>query len=537
MTEAATPAPEAPRRSMGKSAALMAVGTMLSRLTGFGRTLALVYVLGLKDLGDAYSGANTVPNIVFELVVGGVLSASIVPVFTRVFTTEDEDDAWRAVSAICTIIVVALTAVTLIVLAFAPWIIDLYTTKSNEISLADKRDIATTLLRFFVPQLAIYGFISVATGLLHAKRQFAAPMFAPIANNLVVIGLLLGMRWGTDHLTAQGLIGNTTALAVLGLGTTAGVCAMGVVLLPYLRRVGGSSIKWRWEPKNPAVSTLLKMSGWTFGFVVVNQVALLVTMVLAGRTSGGVVAFLSTYTFFILPHGILSVSVMSALQPDLAEKWARSEVEGFRKQFAYGLRIILVMMVPSAVGYALLASPIVDLVLAHGAGDSADTKLVKDALLWMTLGLPGFSGFLFAIRAFQAMHRARTVFYLYLLENGVNVLTAPLLYAQFGFKGLATSITLAYAIAAVFSLVKLAGDCEGIEGRQLTSTLVRTTLSTAAMSVPVVAFRSLDSLPLLLRVAAAVSFGFVVFAVSAKILKIEELRFIVRAKRRRTEAK
>lgn len=522
-------------RDLSRNTAVMATGTLLSRLTGFGRVFALFYALGLTRVADTYNLANTTPNIVYELVVGGVLSATLLPVFVRLRATQDEDEAWYAISAVVTVVAAAVLAVTVLFAVAAPLIIHLYTFANQGPSADDQQRVATDLLRMFAPQVALYGMVTVMTALLHASRRFAAPMFAPVANNLVVIAVLLALPHVAGDLTLGALRDDTGALLLLGLGTTAGVAAMAMAQLPALRRAG-VRLRPVWAPKHEAVRSVLGLSGWTFGFTVANQVALWVVLVLANREPGGITAYQAAYQyFFLLPHGVIAVSVMSALQPDLAERWSLDDREGFRDRVSLGLRTIFATLVPAAVGYVVLAGPIVRVLLEHGALRAGDAQLVADVLTAMVIGLPAFSAYLLLMRAFQAMQDTRSVFVLYLIENGINIVLALVLFPPFGVRGLAAAFAAAYVGGTVVALLHLRRVTAGVDGRRLLASAVRVLGAAAVMAVAVAAVSALiggeGQLRLLVRVVASVVTGVTVYVFAARLFGIDELAALLRIRR------
>lgn len=320
--------------------------------------------------------------------------------------------------------------------------------------------------------------ITIATALLQARRRFATPMFAPVLNNLVVIGVLLALPKVTEDLSLGAIRGHPSALILLGLGTTAGVAAMTATLLVALRRAK-VPLRLRWEPRHPAVSTVVRLSGWTFGFTVANQVALWVVLSLANRgQEGDVAAYQAGQVFFLLPHGIFAVSVVSALLPELSERWDAGDVDGYRRRLSVGLRTIAVIVVPAAVGYVCLARPIVTLVLDHGALAAGSARVTAEVLALLALGLPGFSIYILLMRAYQAMQDTRTVFFLYAVENGVNIVLALALYPSLGVRGLALAYALAYTVGTAVALAHLRRRTQGIGGRPL----IRSWLSVAGAS-------------------------------------------------------
>jgi putative peptidoglycan lipid II flippase len=511
----------------------MAAGTMLSRLTGFGRLVALAYAFNFTRLTDTYALANTTPNIVYELILGGILSATLIPVFVDLLARhgDKEDEAWDGISAVVTVASVVMVAVSLLFALAAPLIIRLYTVGRHGPEIADQRAVATTLLVLFAPQVALYGVITVATALANARRRFAAPMFAPVLNNLVVIGVLLAVPHLVRSMSLAAIRQDTAALALLGLGTTAGVAAQAVVQVVALRGAG-IRLRPRWDLHHPAVAKVVRLSGWTFGFAVANQVSLYVVLVLANQGDpGDVSAYQAGLVFFLLPHGVFSVSIMTALLPDLARRWSGADVDGFRHRVSFGLRTIAFVLVPAAVGYLVLARPIVRVALEHGAFRASSADKTADVLALFAIGLPAFSAYLMLMRAYQAMQDTRSMFVLYAVQNAVNVVLAFLLYPPLGVQGLALAYALAYTVGTGVALVHLRGRLGGIDGRRLLDGIGRTAVAAAVMGAAVAGVTRVvdDPLP---RVAIAVPLGIGVYVLVARVVGVGELDTVLRIRRR-----
>lgn len=291
---------------MGRSAAVMAVGRLLSRLSGLARVFALADALGATALADTYTLANTTPNIIYELAVGGVLSGALLPVLVGELASKKEDEVWRAISAVVTLALLACLVLAGVFLLVAPLLLRLYTLRKHGPVADDQFEVATVVLRLFAPQVALYGVISMATALSNAQWRFAAPMFAPILNNLVVIAVLLSFPHLIGIRDLHQARGNPAGLWLLGLGTTAGVAAISLAQLPLgtIR----ARLRFVWAPRHHAIRTLARLSGWTVAFVAANQLALLVMQVLANAHDGDVTIYTIAYIFFLLPHGVLAVS-------------------------------------------------------------------------------------------------------------------------------------------------------------------------------------------------------------------------------------
>jgi putative peptidoglycan lipid II flippase len=536
------PAPGGGRRRLAGATVGMAVGTTLSRITGVGRVVALTAALSGGGFADAYNLANTTPNIITDIVIGGVLSATFVPVFVDRLTTRSRKEAWEAISAVVTVTVTVLVVATVAFFILTPDIIRLYTVTNHHADVHQQQQVAIFLLRWFVPQLACYGLIALFTALLNARGKFAAPMFVPIANNLVVIAVLLWFHALVPHPSLAAVDASHRGLVLLGIGTTLGVVVQAVLLLPSLLRAD-LHVRFLWRPAHEAMRTITRLAGWTFGLVLANQVALVVILALAdgARVPGAVSAYTYAYTFFQLPYGIVAVSIMSAVTPSLSARWARGDIAAFRHRMAFGLRGLLAIIIPSAVGMLILAHPLIDLVLAHGAETPADAESTAAALAMFSLGLPGFCTFLYMVRVFQSMQDTRTAFRLYLVENGVNIVFGVALVGPLGVRGLALSVSIAYTVAAVLALSVVGRRVGGLGGDDLTTPVKRVLAASAVMAVATVLALNVSGAPsgfgLLARVVLAVLVGLAAYVATAALLGAREARRTIGERAARAEAR
>ena len=535
-------APLGATRRLGGATVGMAVGTLLSRLTGLIRVVAMAVALSGGAFADAYNLANTTPNIITDIVIGGVLAATFVPVFVAELTTHAAKEAWEAISAVVTVTITILVVATVAFFILTPSIIDLYTATNHHADVHSQQQVAIFLLRWFVPQLACYGLIALFTALLNTQGKFAAPMFVPIANNLVVIGVLVWFRAMVPNPTLASVQHHHTALVLLGIGTTLGVVVQAGLLVPSLLR-SRLHIRFRWQPGHEAMRRIARLAGWTFGIVVSNQVALVIVLALAdgARVPGAVSAYTYAYTFFQLPYGIIAVSVMSAVTPSLAARWAEGDVAAFRHRMTFGLRSILVVIIPSAVGLIILAHPLIDLVLAHGGETQAQASQTAAALAMFALGLPGFCTFLYMVRVLQAMQDTRTAFRIYLVENAINIVLGVALVGSLGVRGLALSVSIAYTVAAVIALSVVSRKDAGLGGHELTTPITRVLISTVVMAIATVLAVNVSAatsgVALLARVTLAVVVGTLAFVGTTVVLasrdarRTEAIRAAARAER------
>ena len=515
-----------------RSSVPVAVGTALSRLTGMARLAAMAYALGFDRLADSYNLANTTPNIVYELLLGGVLSATLVPLFIDYREKGDEE----ATSAVVSAVALALLLLTGLGIILAPVVVKLYSLRLSDATAAAQQEVATDLLRMFMPQMLFYGITAIATALLNAHRRFAAPAVTPVLNNLLVTAIFLALPQLTDDpLTLQSVRDDTGILLLLGLGTTAGIAAMALPLIPAVRRAG-VRLRPVFKLRHPAVRKVLRLSGWTAGYVATNQIALWLILVLANGTKGGVSIYQGAYIFFQLPHGLVAVSLMTTLTPELAETASRNDFPGFRRNFALGVRFMTLAILPAAAGLALLAQPVVSLLLERGALTAAQADVTGECVTLFAVGLLPFSLYLYALRGFYAVHDTRTPFVLNCWENLINVLVAVALYPWFGVQGLAFSFSIAYAVAAVIALRSLSRRTDGL-GLDLRTrqVLARTIAAVLVMMLVVrlVVWALPGRPPDLVEAALGVLVGVAVYAAALSAMRVREVAEIIRRLRGR----
>ncbi len=505
----------------------MGIGTALSRLTGLLRILALAYALGFTRLADAYNLANNAPNMLYDVVLGGVLSATFIPIFVERLATRSERQAWKAISAVTTTAVLLLVVATVASWVMAPYIIDAFTILGHasgargQAHLEQEKEVATTLLRWFVPQIALYGLIGLTTALLNVRNRFIAPMWTAIANNAVCILVLLWFRYvAGPQPSLESVSLHQSQLILLGLGTTCGVALQAALLLPSLKRAH-VSLRWRFEPGHEAVRAIARLGSWTLGFILMSQFVQFVVLALAVAAGGPapVSSYTYAYAFLQMPFAIVAVSIMSAVTPDLAKHWAVQQMQLFRRRLATGLRAVIAIIVPASVGLLLLAHPASRLFFSRGAasgssGEQAIT-ITGSTLAMFALGLPSYCVFQYEIRVLEAMQRARTAFWFSMVPNGFNLVLALILVHLIGVPGLALALSIAYSIGAIWGLAVLRGWLGPLGSRRLWMPLRSMGVSTVAMAAVVVVIMAgiggSHGIMLLLRVVSAVVGGSVTY--------------------------
>ena len=443
----------------------VAAGTAVSRLTGLVRVVVFGVIIGQTAVADAYDGANNSPNSLYELLIGGVFSATLVPLFTRLFhddsAAEADDgptDASKTggVDAVLSVGFVLLAAFTVVSVLLAPQIFHLFALNPSSAVDADLyRRVGTMLTRIFLVQIFFYGVIALLSAALNAKRRFLAAAWAPVASNVVIITLLLFVPFTIDGEPLLGDVESNAGLRwLLALGSTGGIAVTAVILW---RAARNSDITFRFSPqfRHPAVKRLLRLSGWTFGYVATNQVALVVIRNLARPGSGDPDAYTKAYIFFQLPHALLAVSIATTFAPELASAVASKRRDIFVGRMSLGVRMIALLTLPFSFLTLVAARPVIGALLQHGNFSAAAAHNTARALMGFSLGLVGFSVFLFVLRGFYAHEDTRTPFVLNLIESVLNIVLAVVFVRHFGVLGLGLAFAVAYLISAVLALAVL----------------------------------------------------------------------------------
>lgn len=468
---------------MLRSNLTVATGTAVSRVTGVVRVAVLGAVLGTPSaVADAYDLANSTPNMVYELLMGGILSSSLVPLFTRLRDEGDDEGA----DAVTTVALLVVGAITLIAVALAPLVFRLYSLLTADgVDAAQYRQVGGLLARIFLVQIFFYGVNSLASVALNARRRFFAAAWAPVLSNLVIIGSLLMVPLVVDRPPTLGdVLDNGTLRWLLGGGATLGIAVMALALLPALRAAG---VRYRFRPdlRNPAVRTLRTMSGWALGYVVANQVALVVVRNLLRGGDGSAFAYSRAYLWFVLPHGLLAVSIATTFLPEMSSAVARKDQRALVEHTSLGIRLIALVTLPAAFGLFVLRQPIIGAAFQHGNVTAADALVTSRVLAGFALGLAAFSVYLFAIRVFYAQYDARTPFLLNLMENALNIGLAVPMVQRWGLLGLSASFAIAYTVAALVTLVVVARRVDGFALTPLAVGIGRMFIASVTMALAV----------------------------------------------------
>ena len=493
-TPAGTP-PEAPAelpppdqggansRSLLSSSAVMAAGTIVSRLSGFVRGILLAAALGVALHADVFNIANTVPNMLYILLAGGVVNAVLVPQLVRSMKN-DPDGGVAYTSRIITLAALFLGVVTVLLVVAAPWLMRLFLDPNfYDPSRSEQLDSVIDFARYCLPQVFFYGMFVLVGQVLNARRRFGPMMWAPIANNVVAVAVLvtylitLGPAEGAEK---QG--GFTQgAEALLGIGSTLGIVVQFLVLVPYLR-ASGFSYRPRFDFRGTGLGHTFRLGVWTVLFVVVNQVAYTVVVRLASHgteasTEGtGYTIYSNSFLLTMVPHSIITVSLATAMLPMLSSYAAEGRLSSVAGAVSSTLRSAYALVVPVAALFAVMSLDIANVIWGYGSA-AADFDNFAPSLALFGIGLVLFTAHYLMLRGFYALEQTRRVFWIQCGIAVTNIVAAVLLTRGAPPSETAPRLVIAfacsYAVGAVTSYVMLSRTIGSLDGRQLVRFLVR----------------------------------------------------------------
>jgi putative peptidoglycan lipid II flippase len=489
----APPTAQPAGESITRSSGVMAIGTLASRGTGMLRTLVQAYALGAAGLSIAYNNANTLPNVVYNLVIGGILTSVIVPLLvTAARRHQDRGEAYD--QRMFTLVTLALLALTIIATLLAAPLVDIYKGSITGPTL----HLMIILAYFFIPQIFFYGVSSLAAAILNARGSFAAPMWTPVINNIVVIVILLMFSAIVPASLASSKHPVLTSgqVMVLGLGTTVGIVAQSLALIPAMRRVG-----FRWRPRTDfrreEVAEIGRMGGWMFGYIAATQVAFLVTTTIANSVTNalqGTPFYYANYTaytygwlLFQMPYAVVGISVITALLPRMSAHATEGDLDRVREDFSLGVRLSSTIVVPSSLVLAVLGPSIGAFLLAHHSTSLAAGRYEGLVFSLFCLGMLPYMFFQLQLRVFYSLHDSRTpaiIGGVTMVTNiAVNYIALGVLPRQDVVAGLGIGFGLANLLGAIVGGRILSVRLGGLDGPAVTQTLVRMHVATLPAAI------------------------------------------------------
>ena len=523
-----------------RASGIMALGTILSRITGFIRGILIVAVLGTTLLADTYNVANTMPNILYNLLVGGALTAIFIPQLVRSFEHDDGGDGFAS-RLITTISLILLVLVSL-GMYFAPALVRLYAPEFFTTGFETEQEIAITFTRYCLPQIFFLGLFTMLGQVANARGSFGPLMWAPIANNLVGIALFGGFLLFSPGIDINSITSNQ--VAILGWGTTLSVVVQALVLVPVIRKLG-ITLKPRLGLSGLGKS--FNLAGWTLVYVLISQLGYLVTVNVATsaavrsaqegiKTGVGYTPYTYAYYVMLLPYSIVTISIITAILPHISKLALEGKREEVKAQLVRAIRLVGVITIPSAVAF-LLFGPLITESIFVGI-PTEDSRYIGYVLSALSFGLVAFSINLILIRGFNAFEDTKTQVVSILV---INIIAVAMSYFclffvknQWVTVGLGVAFSVSYLAGLFVTLGLLKKHVGKLAITEFLGQHVRLLIAALLAMVPLflvtqyVSWFATD----LTRAARAgelalvMVVAFFTFLLAAKVLKVEEVSMI-----------
>ena len=463
MSQASPTSARTGQRGIAQAAGIIALGSISSRLLGLVREQIIAYFFGASGLVSAFGIAGKVPKMIYDLLVGGMLSAALVPVFSQVAEQKGHPALWALFSRVASLVAVGLAAIVLLLEILAPqvaWVLG--GGFAPELQAALSR-----MIRIIAPAVLIFGLSGVVTGLLYTLRRFTYPAFAAAAFNLgtiVAVPLLAG-RLDAYSLAVGVLLGSLLQL---------------LIQAPALR---GTKFRFRIDFSDPALRRILILYLPIALGLVISNVQVAIDQRLASSTGDSSIAWMDRATTLIqLPHGMVAVAISLAVLPTLARLSAAGDDEGFRQTLGMGLRLVLVLIVPATLALLVLAEPIIALLFEHGKFTPFDTFWSAWALRYYLAGLI-FAAIDWPLNyAFYARQDTLTPALVGILSVGVYLVVALLLIEPLGMLGLVLADSAKHFGHALTMLFLTGRRMGGLSDLQLGQTAAKALLAAGAMA-------------------------------------------------------
>ncbi len=532
-------------QKMLASTAIMAAGTIVSRASGFVRSALLAAALGVQVHAELFNIANTIPNMLYILLAGGIFNAVLVPQLVRAMRN-DADGGEAYTNRIITLAGLFLLIATILLVAAAPLVMSvLLNAEYSGPELVEQRQSAIDFARYCLPQVFFYGMFVLVGQILNSRQRFGPMMWAPIANNVISILVLVAYLFVFGAATAaeQTAAYTTNEELLLGIGSTLGIVAQFLILLPYLK-AAGFTYRPRFDFRNTGLGHTLRLGIWTVLFIIVNQIAYVVVVRLgsggpAESDDGtGTVIYAGAFLIVMVPHSIITVSLATAVMPRLSALAAESDFTAMARSLASSVRSAMAVVVPFAALLPLLAPDLAKLVWGYLAAAETYPRYVPTLSLFGA-GLIFFTLHYLMLRGFYALEDTRTVFFIQCGVAATNIVVALTLVsltdAAFTAPALVLAYTASYVVGSAISYGVLRRRLGGLETPRLVRFMVRLAVvvggSTGLALVTALVLRHLTgeaTFPVaILRTGVITLVDLAAFVVLARAVRLHEVTSII----------
>ena len=542
--------------------AVMAVGTVTSRVTGIVRDISMTAALGFFLVSDAFSLGNSLPNMIYILVIGGALNAVFIPQLVRRMK-DDADDGRAYADRLITLTAIILFVLSVLAIVMAPLIVTLYTPSDYP---QNEFDLAVAFTRLCLPQIFFYGIYTMFGQVLNTRGKFGAPMFAPIANNIVAISTFLLFIYFAG--TAAAAEGNLSSAQVwlLGLGTTLGVVAQALILIPVLIRAG-----YMWRPRfdlrGHGLGKAGKLAVWTIGLVLVNQLTYIVITRFATQANinaaaqGDVAAGLTTYQkahlVFMLPHSVITVSIVTALLPALSRVAHAGKLSQVGRDVCGAMRLVSFFIIPVTAILFVIGISVAVLLFGFGAATTEQAELMGQVISIFMLGMIPFTLFYVLLRGYYSLEDTKTPFFITVIFSLVLLTLLVPFFGNFTGGGAQISFMAAcysgsYWVGLLIAWIVLARKLGGLQSGTTIASIARMGVaglfSVFAMLLTQTQLNNLmfgssesvdltDKMNVLVRLLVVVCVGVISYLLAAWIIRVPEITLAYRVIREKLSSK
>ncbi|WP_009942114.1 murein biosynthesis integral membrane protein MurJ [Saccharopolyspora erythraea] len=434
-------------QSLARASGTMALATAVSRVSGLASKVLLVAVLGLGVVNDSYTVANTLPTVVNELLLGGVLTSIAVPLLVRA-QQEGTEQGESYAQWMVTMGVVLLGTATVLAVAAAPLLTELYLGSDTRANAA----LTTAFAYLVLPGIVFYGLSALLSAVLNVREVFGIPAWAPVVNNLVVIATLGVYAVVPGEISAHPVRMGEAKLLVLGIGTVAGIAAQSLVMVLALRR-GGFRFRWRWG-WDRRLSEFAGLAFWVVLYTAISQAGMVVITRVTGQgTEGSVATFNYAWLLSQVPYGVLGVSLLTALMPRLSRAVADGRTRDFVDDLSLGVRMSAVLLMPVSALMVVAGGAIGVALFSTGAAGVEAAGRLGVTLGALALGIVPFAITMLQLRAFYAMKDARTPAWINVVMVLFRSVLCYVFLAVVGPEALVTGVALAMSLSFVVGAV------------------------------------------------------------------------------------
>ena len=518
---------------LARSAGVISIATLGSRLLGLARDTLLAYFFGAGRAMDAFNVAFRIPNLLRDLFAEGAMSAAFVPTFTRCLTVRGKEEAWRLGNTVINALLLATGLVALLGIVFAEPLVRLLA--ADYAMVPGKFELTVSLTRVMWPFLTLVAVAAACMGMLNSLRRFFVPAFSPAMFN---VGTILCVVLLVPVFRSLGV----TLIMAVAAGTLVGGFGQIAIQWPLLRREG-FRYRTAFDPRDEGLREILALMVPAVVGLAAVQVNVLVNTMLASRGGhdGPVTWLMYAFRLMYMPIGLFGVSIATAALPSISRHAAQEDTSAMRGTLSSGIRMMLMFNVPATAGLIALASPIVALLFERGRFTVADTAATAAAVVCYAPGLVGYSTVKIAVPAFYALQNSRVPVAVSMCSMLVNAVLNLILYEVMGYRGLALGTALAALFNASVLLWILRRRLGGLDGGRLATAFLKITIASAGMALAawyidghlhgIVAGER--AIPRLVRLTLTIGAAVAVLALMARALRIREFTEAVRAVVRR----